>query len=129
MKSAREKLLSICYRADITYTQLARLLQVTPNTVKKWIGEVTRPKKLGVEKINRLAATSTSVIRKRLSLPPLKVQLPKEPQKPEQDEPIEFICIDWPIVYTSGQIFCVETSCVWRRHNKACPFKGCIKRK
>lgn len=34
MKSAREKLLSICYRADITYTQLARLLQVTPNTVK-----------------------------------------------------------------------------------------------
>lgn len=127
MKEISDQLKQICRRTNISYSQLSQLLQVCPDTVSSWIKEINKPKKQKAEQIQKLAITSTKVIRKRLGLPDLEIDMPKSSPKWVWEEPIRLVYIDWPIVYAVGHIFCAEQNCEWRK-NAVCPFKKCIKR-
>ena len=116
----------ICERAEITYKQLSQILHVSPDAVSDWANGINTPKRQNAEKIRRLKATSTAIIRKRLGLPDLEIDTTALTPKWVWEEPVRLISINWPVVYAVGHTFCIEKSCEWRR-NGYCFWRKCIK--
>ena len=128
MNDVAQTILKICKRADITYKQLSQLLYVSPDAVSDWANGINTPRKQNVEQIRKLAVTSTIVIRKRLGLPDLKVDMTAPKPKWVWEEPVKLISINWPIVYAVGRTFCIEETCEWRK-NGYCFWHRCMKLK